>query len=309
MATMEFILSGDVAIKVIVTELDGALDFEVSVIQPGEDGYTGQIGELNGLFFDMAGDVDGFSSLTANDGVDDLSLESGEASVANLGGGINLNGEVVKDLGKFDVGIVTATTGLGKGDLQDITFTLTADVPLTLADVAGMDFGVRLTSVGEPDGSRDGSSKIGGTAPDAPVEEPPVNMATDDVLTVFENETMGGIDAFDFLDDGSANLLFNDTTTQSGVTSAYAGTLTGIEGTAVDGAPVTVTNADGGMLTVYSDGRVDFATNGNWDYLAMDEVAQTSFAYEIDGDAATLTVNIIGLEDLIGPGPGGGDVG
>ena len=42
MASMEFIIEGDVAVKVTVTEVDGNLVFDLHVIQEGEDGYTGE---------------------------------------------------------------------------------------------------------------------------------------------------------------------------------------------------------------------------------------------------------------------------
>ncbi|PWK56927.1 hypothetical protein [Silicimonas algicola] len=172
MTSMEFLIEGGVNVRVTVTEIDGNLEFNVHVLQPGEEGYTGQIGEINGLFFDLSADVSGFVGMSSTD-EDGGSLFTvvDEGSVSNLGGGININGEVLKEFGAFDVGVLLDPTGLGNGDLQDITFTLDADDPLTLADVALQDFAVRLTSVGDPDGSRSGSLKLGTTAPEEPDDE------------------------------------------------------------------------------------------------------------------------------------------
>ena len=305
MASMEFIIEGDVAVKVTVTEVDGNLVFDLHVIQEGEDGYTGQIGELNGIFFDMAGDVGDFVTLTAEttDGTS-LDMDVDEESVSNLGGGINMNGEVIKEDGKYDVGVVLGETGLGNGDVQDISFTLDADTDLTLADVALQDFGLRLTSVGEPDGDRTGSLKLGGDSPEEP--EDPVNethTANDDTLTVFEDATFG--DLFDFLDNGSDNVLTDDTTDTDGTVTPYSGQVTSANGEAVEADPIVVPGTNGGLLMIYPDGTVDFSANGEFEELNDFEEAQTTFTYGIEGgDTATLTVSVLGLGD--GGGEGGG---
>ncbi|SLN10012.1 hypothetical protein ROG8370_00126 [Roseovarius gaetbuli] len=52
MSTSTFVLTGDVNIKIIVTELeDGSLKFDLSVLDD-----TGSIGDLNAIFFDLADD-------------------------------------------------------------------------------------------------------------------------------------------------------------------------------------------------------------------------------------------------------------
>lgn len=297
MSSMEFFLTGDVAVRVIVTEIEGTLQFDLDVVQPGEPAYTGQIGELNGLFFDMAGDVDTYSVLETTSGMDVLDADVSEGSVSNLGGGINVNGEVVKDLGKFDVGVELAETGLGNGDLQSISFVLSADQPLTLADVASMDFAVRLTSVGDPDGGRNGSSKIGGTAPEEPVDPPSITYAAnDDTMTVTELEMFDGPDGFDFLTGFTSSMLANDTQDDGTTTTAYAGSVEGAMGTPLIDDPIVVTNMDGAALLVYADGRVDFSAEGQFDDLNDDDSVVTSFEYEIEnGATAMLHVTVLGL--------------
>ncbi|MBJ3761893.1 hypothetical protein ILP92_03915 [Maribius pontilimi] len=160
---MEFVLAGDVNVKVTVTETaDGCLEFTVEVME-GE-----MTADLNGLFFDF-GDPDLVGSLTA-DGADITNSQFEYDAVDNLGGGVNIKGELVNDTDLFDIGVRFGTSGMAKDDIQMTSFTLShPDYDLSLADIENMDFGVRMTSVGEIDGSRDGSLKIGGTAPEATV--------------------------------------------------------------------------------------------------------------------------------------------
>ena len=310
MASMDFIISGDVAIAVTVTEVDGNLEFNVRVIQPGEEGYTGQIGEINGLFFDLLGNVDEIASLTATTAAgDSLFMEVDEASVSNLGGGVNLNG-ATKETGKFDVGVLLDETGLGNGDLQEITFTLDADIDLSLDDVALQDFGVRLTSVGEPDGSRDGSLKLTGSAPEAP-EEPPmvINMANDDFIFADSSAEFDGV--AEVLDFGITSILWNDTTDAGAGPESYTGSVTEANGTVLDGGAIVVAGSNGGLLMVYADGTTDFSANGEFEFLGAQDQAFTEFTYAIEGgDTATIVVAVSGFDDPGGElGEGGGDLG
>lgn len=306
MSSMEFEILGDVAIKVTITEIDGNLEFNVRVLQEGDAGYTGQIGEINGLFFDMAGDVSDIATIsaTSSDG-ETLAMDVDEASVSNLGGGVNVNGEVVKEAGKFDAGILLDKTGLGNGDLQEITFTLDADTDLSLTDVALQDFAVRLTSVGEPDGDRNGSLKLGGTAPEEPNEpSPEINTAVNDVIMVFEDATFDDF-MFESFQTGGPTLLSNDVTDSDAGTLAYAGQVTSVQGTAVETDFVIVSGSNGGLLKVFPDGSVDFSANGEFDALDDFQEETTDFTYGIEGgSSATLTVNVIGLNNM-GPEPGG----
>ncbi|MBF9029894.1 hypothetical protein HKCCE3408_05780 [Rhodobacterales bacterium HKCCE3408] len=305
---MDFIISGDVAVAVTVTEVDGNLEFTVRVLQPGDDGYTGQIGEINGLFFDMTGDVDAFASITATalDGTV-LAATADEASVSDLGGGINMNGSAISETGKFDIGVLLDKTGLGNGDLQEITFTLDADAELTLADVALQDFGVRLTSVGDPDGSRDGSLKLTGSAPEVPEEPTDLNLANDDFVFVGADAVFDG--EFEFTDSGTTTVLTNDITETATGSGPYGGAVTALGDQTVGLDPVVVEGSNGGLLMIYSDGTIDFSANDQFDFLADTETAQTDFVYTIEGgDTATIHVTVLGSDDPGGPG-GEGDLG
>ena len=318
MASMEFLIEGGVNVRVTVTEVDGALEFNVHVLQPGEEGYTGQIGEINGLFFDLAADVSGYTEMTSTDSEGGtLFTAVDEASVSNLGGGVNVNGEVLKDFGGFDVGVLLDPTGLGNGDLQDITFTLDADMDLTLEDVALQDFAVRLTSVGDPDGSRSGSLKLGTTAPEEPeddIEDPSDggegggdgeeqngNDAIDDFLTATPESIFGVEDEFFEIGSGPFSLLDNDVTDAG---EFYTGDVVSVDGVTMpqNDDPeeldyVIVPGSNGGLLKVYENGSVDFDANGQFG----DTATETTFEYSIEGgDTATITV-------LVDPnGDGGG---
>lgn len=307
MASMDFMIEGDVAVKVTVTEVDGNLVFNVHVVQPGEMGYTGQIGEVNGIFFDMAGDVDGLTLTAEQDDGTMLSMDVDEGAVSNLGGGVNMNGEVIKEDGKYDVGVLLDKTGIGKNDVQDITFTLDGDSDLSLADVSLQDFGLRLTSVGEPDGPREGSLKLGGVSDEPPVE-PPVNIntANNDEISVTEDALFDGLP--DFFEFGGPTLLSNDLTSSDGTTSGYAGAVTEVEGVSMASDGIVVAGSNGGLLMVYPDGSVDFSANGEFDELNELQDAVTTFEYTIEGgDTATLTVNVFGLDDGGLEGGGGGE--
>ena len=175
METLYFEIS-DTSVKVGVTVTEtstGALQFEVVVLED-----TGIIGDLNGLFFDLADD-----SIAENLSLsgEDMTGEKIDAnSVTKIASFTNMNGEIIKEDGKYDVGIQFGTSGIANDDIQSTTFYLstTDGTVLTIADIFGQDFGVRLTSVGEIDGAREDSVKISGSADpvDPPVEpeEPPV---------------------------------------------------------------------------------------------------------------------------------------
>ena len=154
--SISFVIGGNPSVLVTVTEnSNGTLTFDLRV----DGGDTGMTADLRGLFFDVA--VENPEDLSVSGG-DELTTYDTD-DVTNLGGGNNVNG--LAEDGGFDVGISFGTSGIGKDDIQTTSFTLTYPGGLTLADLSGMDFATRLTSVGEEDGSRDGSLKLAGEAP------------------------------------------------------------------------------------------------------------------------------------------------
>ena len=167
MQTMSFVISGTVGLRITLTEqADGSLRFDL--VNEGE-----QVADLRGLFFDTV-DAGLLAGLTVA-GADVTRSLMGDDAVTNLGGGVNMNG-----VGAFDVGILFGTAGIGKDDIGDTSFTLrSSDGPLEVEDFAGVDFGVRFTSVGDADGRRDGSLKLFGGSPDAPPPPPIVELPGD----------------------------------------------------------------------------------------------------------------------------------
>ncbi|CTQ50391.1 hypothetical protein [Jannaschia donghaensis] len=168
---------GGVLIDVVVTEENGGLRFELAV-----DESTGFTGDLNALYLDIADEtlLDGLTI----EGSDVTGIRLDEDSVTKVDNFTNMNGEAIKEAGKFDIGVQFGTQGMSTDDIQSTSFFLSHDTEtLSIDDFASLDNGVRLTSVGEVDGDREDSLKIVGTAdveevpseePDAPVDEDPV---------------------------------------------------------------------------------------------------------------------------------------
>ena len=156
---------GGVSVSVTITEVDGALRFDLAV-----DASTGTIGDLNAIYLDIA-DETLLDGLTVS-GSDVTGSEFDADSVRRLDNFTNINGEVLNELGAFDLGVQFGTQGISRDDIQTTSFLLeSADRPLTLEDFALQDSALRLTSVGEIGGSRDGSLKLGGEV--GPVPEEP----------------------------------------------------------------------------------------------------------------------------------------
>lgn len=153
--SVSFTISGAVDTRLTITELDGDLLFQVEVV-------SDTIGDLRALFFDLEGfEADG--GLSVVDGADVTDSAADEGGVSTLGRDANIKGEVVNELGAFDVGVEFGTSGASRDDIQATSFRLTHDATdLTLDMVNLADFGIRYTSVGEEDGRRKDSAKIGG---------------------------------------------------------------------------------------------------------------------------------------------------
>lgn len=283
MATLTFTVEGAVNVSVTVTENDdGTLTFDLAVLDE-----TGSIGDLQGLFFDIGDDalVDGLS--VSGDDVTDEKFS--ENSVSKLSGGVNVNGEVLNEAGHFDGGIRFGTSGIGKDDIRETSFTLAHDsADLTLDLFLSQDFAVRLTSVGAEGGARDDSLKLLTVSPDT-IDDPDdpgdggdpdgTSAATDDYLTVFNSNE----DGFDFLDGGAASVLENDVNA------------TGVSAVSGDESNVAqfVTGSDGGLLAIFADGTIDFKANGDFDWMGAADEAVTVFDYTTDaGDTANVIVTV-----------------
>lgn len=292
MAYTEFTIRGGVNVTVRVTDMgDGNFQFDVAVVAEGAD-YTGQIGELNGLWFNLPDEDGGFS-------YDDLSVtgvidyQLAEDDVNKLAGGVNLSGEVLKaNGGEFDAGVLIDNTGLGGGTGTLSTSFVLSDASgrLTLEDFTTASpeqfFGVRLTSVGAPDGARSGSLKLGSLPGDEIVDDTPapVNVAYDDVVYAFEDAGFGDLD----MTMNGDSILINDTTDDG----PYMGAVVG------DTVGQVVAGSNGGLMIIFADGTIDFSANGEFDYLGDFEMAETSFTYQIEGGStANVLVLVTGMAD------------
>lgn len=297
MSTLTFTLFGDVNVKFVVSEVgDGTLRFDLTVLDD-----TGSIGDLNAVYFDLADDsITGGLSVTGDDVTGMVFKQDGVTKVDE--GYTNINGEVVKDLGKFDAGVQLGTQGIGTDDIRESSFILSHDsMDLTLDGLLSRDFAVRLTSVGAEDGDRSDSSKIGGTAPSDPDFEAPANVAVDDVLVVTEDETFnvsGAPDALQAADGGPQfTVLENDVLDTFHFLS---------EVESVNGDPGAidqiVTGTNGGLMVVRLDGTVDFSANDDFDGLNAGQSAVTQFTYAVKGgDEGTISVIVDGLDDTPPP--------
>lgn len=256
--------SGSPGLKVTVVEDNGSLVFDLEVL----DSST-STADLRGLFFNLNDDskLAGLT-ISANDGtVTELAANAGK--VLDLGNGANMNGALKKGQG-FDVGLEFGTQGIGKGDdIQDAGFTLTnAAGNLTLDDIANTLFGARLTSVGAPDGGRDGSVKLTYTAPAAP-------DARDDSYSIFE-DGQAGLDSPASVPTGVVfQVLANDTDadgdtlTITEVFGALHGTVTIIDGDDADLLP--------GDAVLYTP-TADYAGTDSFTYCISDNNGGTDFA-------------------------------
>lgn len=292
MQTLSFTLFNDVNVGVTITQLEnGQLQFDLVVLDE-----TGSIGDLNGLFFDISSDVSVAGLSVSGDDITGVVIK--EDSVTKVDSYNNVNGEVVREYDKFDAGVQFGTAGIGTDDIRETSFILSHDsIDLTLDMFLAMDFAARLTSVGTEDGSRDGSLKIGGTAPaelDGPTD--PVAIANDDTMTVGNNQTFNEFGLPDPLDNFVFTILENDTVDGA----PYIGPVFSADGQLIEDF-IIVEGSNGGQLQINADGTVDFSANDNFGGLVDDQRAYTEFNYALEGgDIGTISVEVFAF--VGGPG-------
>lgn len=266
-------------VTVTITELDdGTLQFQVSNVDDADN----LIGDLRALFFDVADDAL-LGTLSASGG--DITEVSQTGSVDNLGNGATSSG--VPD-SPYEVGIEFGTAGISGDDIQSTTFVLSSSLRgLTLDDIALQGITVRQTSVGEADGSRDGSDKLYGFSPY------PVNAMDDAIVTDEDNAASG-------------NLFTNDIDLDAGDMDSN-GIADGLVITEVNGEAglvgETIELGSGADLVVNADGSFSVDPTGDLDWLAVGESVTETFVYGVsDGnggsDDASVTITINGVNDL-----------
>lgn len=138
-------------------ETEGGVGLTVKVMEG--------VADLRGFFMDVGESTAGVSV----DGVASQDVKIGDESVTTVGtrdNNMNGTGET------FDVGVEIGTSGYGRDDVSQAHFTLEG---VTLAQLDGLTFGVRATSVGE---DRDDAVKLLGefNIPEPEVQEPPVEL-------------------------------------------------------------------------------------------------------------------------------------
>ena len=246
-------------VEVTAVEADGTIEFSVEVLTTGD----GHIADLRGLFFDLNDDLKLAGLDAAGDDVTDQDI----GDVINLGNGANMHGAA----DPYDFGVEFGKEGIGQGkaDIQTTTFVLTNDAgDLTLDDIAQVEFGARITSVGLPGGLREGSGKLTTVAPAAP-------DAVDDAYEIFED----GQDGLDDPSDVSEGVLFEvldndtdadgDTLTITHVFGAMHGTVEIVDGDDPDLLP--------GDAILYTP-TTDYSGPDSFTYCITDNNGGTDFA-------------------------------
>ncbi|CAN7712564.1 Ig-like domain-containing protein [Pseudoduganella sp. LjRoot289] len=259
--------NGGPGVQVRATEVGGAIAFALT-----QTGST-MTADLRALFFNL-NDTAKLAGLSSS-GTWVTDFMTGK--VIDMGNGANLQG-----LAKgFDVGVEFGTAGIGKDDVKSATFTLSnLGHNLTLDDIANVQFGARLTSVGAANGARSDSAKLLTTAPAAP-------DARDDTYTIFEDGQQG-LDAPSHIPQAIAfDVLANDTDADHNVL-----TVTDVQGAAHG----TVAIVDGPDADSVAGDLITYTPDA--DYSGAD-----SFTYGIsDGhggtDYATVNVNVTAVADV-----------
>lgn len=257
-STLMFTIEGfiDVLVEEDDFDGDGVTELKFTLEVDESKGFTA---DIRGLFWDVENESALGSLVATGDDVTDSRFEANK--VEDLGNGANMIGAATRgENGQhFDAGVEIGTQGASHDDIQTTTFIVQG---LTMEDISGQRFGVRLTSVGEIDGEREGSLKLTGVAAYAQNEPD----AVDDEFTLDEDTLITG------------NVLANDT-------DGDGDTLAVTNFTIVDGAGI----ADD-SLVVNADGSFSFEPVTSF-------TGDVTFTYEVsDGnggtDSATATVTI-----------------
>ncbi|MBD1937561.1 PEP-CTERM sorting domain-containing protein [Microcoleus sp. FACHB-68] len=149
------------------TSNPGKITAKVEVV-PGKTGY---IGDLRGVYFNIPG-VSGLTiSPVAGGPLTNISTNGNFKSFSNSA---DLQGTKLS----FNAGVEVGRQGIPDGDdYQSTTFTISGN-GLTLSAFTSQTVGARLMSVGDPNGSRELSSKTAGTAPATVAVNPPSGPST-----------------------------------------------------------------------------------------------------------------------------------
>lgn len=256
--------SGSPTTQVKVTEVNGALFFELTMLAPGKSI------DLRGLFFNINDDskLAGLYHSGSGGKVTDFDT----VNVIDLGNGANMSGAAPP----FDVGLEFGTSGT-KDIITTASFTLDNTAHnLTLDDIAHTLFGAKIDGVGGPKGF----AKPTVVAPAAP-------DAHDDSYQIFEDGQSGLNDPSKVPEGVVFQVLANDTDadgdklTVNHVEGAQHGTVTIVDG---DDADLLV--GDAVLYTPF----LDYAGGDSFTYCITDNHGGTDFA--------NVTVAVTAVADL-----------
>jgi VCBS repeat-containing protein len=280
------------AVLVTITENEnGTLTFSIT-----QEGAI--VGDLRGVFFDVANEAL-VSHLTVSAAAGLTSVQRGDDSVVDLGGGANMQGLVGSD-GGYDVGLQVGTAGIAKDDYRNFSFTLGTDnaTALTLEDFANIDFGVRLTSVGTLAGARSVGEKLLETT-SGPID------AIDDHATVKEDTAPSQATGNVLANDHNADPDHSTVVAVNGAAANVGSDIAGLYGT-------LHLNADGSYIYSLDNAKpsVQALAEGqqvseSFTYLARSYGDPTSYS----DDSANLTITVTGTNDVVQiTAAGGGSV-
>ena len=123
-------------------------------------------GDIRGLFLDFSPELSGFDLIA--DVVDPDGIITDRAfDTSSLPGGNNVQGAIVDNGFDSDLAFTFGSPGMGGDDIKSFTVKLSG---LDVSDVAGV--AVRVTSVGDAGGNREGSDKLFAGIDDFPAPEP-----------------------------------------------------------------------------------------------------------------------------------------
>ncbi|WP_342128554.1 Ig-like domain-containing protein [Hydrogenophaga sp. OTU3427] len=260
---------GGPSVQVTAVEVDGDIHFTVQVLTAP----SGAIGDLRALFFDFK---DG--TLLAGLGATGPKVTDFDTvNVIDLGNGATMSGAAAP----FDVGVEFGNSGLKKDDIQLTTFVLSHPTEtLTLDDIAHVEFGARMTSIGKLGGHRTDSSKLVTVAPAAP-------DAVDDSYNIFE-DGQDGLDDPSTVPAGTVFQVLDNDTDADGDTLIITEVHDVLHGTVsiVDGDDADLLVGDAVLYTPDED----YAGEDTFTYCVTDNHGGTDFA--------EVTVNITAVADV-----------
>lgn len=208
-------------------------------------------------------------------------------------GDVNMNGNGNPT---FDFAIATGSQGMSTDDIQKVTFTLSADTPLTGSQFLGnIIYGFRFTSSGADQNNREGSLKIVGTPGGEEENQNPTDSDecfyyTEDQVINDESKEDAGAKLYGATDPDGDPLFISDITNVVISTQPGDTTLT-VQITADDFVYNILNNGNlVAVLTIGANGSEEFKSMDDvfWNSLSKDEKVELTVNYVVsDGNGGT----------------------